>query len=130
MKDSLKVRALALSWYGNKRRRKGEVFLLKPFTRILKSIDPKTKKKVVESKYITGKEQFCEDLHEVVEDNVKLQQVKRQNQFGPAMKQFGAVESVPAKSVHEPLSDEESLARDEEEVPNDTDARSSDDSPI
>jgi hypothetical protein len=111
----MKVRATALGYYGNKRRRPGEVFILKPFKRTIKKFNKETKKWDITILDVDAKMQFSENWMELAEDAAKVIPSKPVKQFGPAMKRAEEMEARPAKSVHEPLSDEESLARDEAE---------------
>lgn len=90
----MKVRATQLGYYGDRRRRVGEVFILKPFKRIGKD------KKVMQ---ITPEMQLSEHWMEKVSENESLKvgkKVTRSLAYPPEMPSV-------AKAAHEPGPDEE-----------------------
>ena len=112
----MKVRATALGYYGHKRRRPGEVFILKPFKRKITTFNKETKRNDVKIIDVSADMQFSENWMERADSSAKVIPSKPQKQFGKAFVNPEDQPSPgPARASHEPLSDEESLARDKEE---------------
>ncbi len=100
----MKVKATAMGYYNHKRRRPGDVFLLKAFKRKISSVDQATKTKNVKEILCTPEMQFSEDWMERVDDKAKIVTVKPQKQFGNSMKSAEAQPEI-ARAVHEPRED-------------------------
>lgn len=56
----MKVKAIAMGYFGNRRIKPGQVFEIKDLKVKLSEIDPKTRQKVEKVKTITAKEQFSD----------------------------------------------------------------------
>lgn len=120
----MKVRATALGFYGNKRRRAGDVFMLKPFKRKLVKVDPKTKKQSVEIISVTAEEQFSDFWMELAESGANLK-TSTERAFGPNIKGPKSKEQpAAAKSVHEPEVEDEDMVQEDDEAEGSTGDRS------
>ncbi len=124
----MNVRALSLGFYGLKRRREGDVFILKPFKRkvVVKGkdgkpvIDPKTRMPKLEERLISAEEQFSKEWMEVVQTDEKATKPRSNRSFGKHNPSKEDMVMQTAKSVNEP-------EEEEEEVPVEVDPRNEDD---
>lgn len=108
----MKVRATALGFYGHRRRPPGEVFVLKPYKKVIKKLDEATKEMREETIIVSAEEQFSTTWMERADNKSQVQPLPTQRQFGPNVKTVDTSRS--AKAAHEPLSDEDALQRDED----------------
>lgn len=104
----MKVRATEMGYYGEVRRRVGDVFLLKTIKKSKKVIDPKTKKESVVEVVVPPEKQFSSYWMEVVEDGAKVDKPRSERQFGPNVKSRKAEDYPGAvKAAHEPKVEDE-----------------------
>lgn len=109
----MKVRAIELGFYNNRRRPPGEVFVLKPYKKVVEKVDPETKVRTKEIVVVTADDQFSDRWMQKVNSSVDVKVVQSKRQFGKHQP-HGVVDSVgAAKATHEPLSDDDALAVDD-----------------
>ena len=95
----MKVKALAMIYYGDMRRREGEVFELKPFKRKLKGKDI----------LVSAEDQFTPDVMERVSDRAA---VKRQPKVVVRPDHYPPQQESVARSAHEPRAESEESAEE------------------
>jgi hypothetical protein len=127
----MKVRATAVGYYGHKRKRPGEIFILKPYKKKIEEIDKTTKRKSFRYEVVPAKDQFSFAWMEVVDSNETVYEAKPQKQFGPSIvpPPVSAHEVGPARAAHEAPSDEEALQDEADEAAQAADSESQDDAP-
>jgi len=96
----MRVRATSLCYYGDMRRREGEVFELKPFKRKVKGKDGK-----IEQVLITPEMQFSEDCMELVDAKAQIKRPAKVK--SPASEAYPPKEAGIARAAHEPRAEAE-----------------------
>ena len=111
----MKVRATMMGYYGEKRRREGDVFVLKPFKYWAKETDPKTKKITKKEILVSPDEQFSDYWMERVEGPAKAQEPSSVRKFGPNIGP-ARKESRVARGVNEPSVEEDESSTGDRDV--------------